>query len=138
MRYFTTKLRNRRNLAFEVDFWDAYPDIMSTFLTLEDAASDSSVAAVITFMKTNNSCAGLSTLGHQILKLKDLKGLLLTFFCFMLGTTRNEKGDAVDSSILQWKPKSQHWDGEGHCFDRRRTFDPRELVSGPALGSTKI
>lgn len=48
-----------------VDFWDAYPDIMSTFLTLEDAASDSSVAAVITFMKTNNSCTGLSTLGDE-------------------------------------------------------------------------
>ena len=91
------KLRNRGDLASEVDFWDAYPDIMSTFLTLEDAASDSSVAAVITFMKTNNSCAGLSTLGPQTERVVDL-------FLFILGT-RNEKGDAVDSSILPWKPK---------------------------------
>lgn len=124
------KLRNRGDLASEVDFWDAYPDIMSTFLTLEDAASDSSVAAVITFMKTNNSCAGLSTLGPQTERVVDL-------FWFMLGT-RNEKGDAVDLSILPWKPKTHEWDGEGHCVDRRRTFDPRELVSWPALGSTKI
>ena len=105
---------------------------MSEFLTLEDAASDANVAAVVTFMQTNNSCAGLSTLGHQS------ERVVVDVFCWvMLGTTRNEMGDAVDSSILQWKHKTQQW-GEGHCVDRRRTFEPRELVFGPALGSTKM
>lgn len=44
-------------------FWDAYPAIMSTFLNLEDAASDANVSALVTFMKANNSCAGFADAG---------------------------------------------------------------------------
>eukprot|EP00435_Cladocopium_sp_Y103_P070101 s393_g34.t1 len=51
------------------DFWDAYPDIMSTYLNLEDAASDAQVAALVTLMKANNSCAGFADAGAEPLSL---------------------------------------------------------------------
>ena len=51
--------------ASEEDFWGAYPDIISTYLNLEDAASDANVAALVTLMKANNSCAGLANAGAE-------------------------------------------------------------------------
>ena len=38
---------------------------MSTYLNLEDAASDVNVAALVTLMKANNSCAGLADAGAE-------------------------------------------------------------------------
>lgn len=51
--------------ASEEDFWGAYPDIMSTYLNLEDASSDANVAALVTLMKANNSCAGFANAGAE-------------------------------------------------------------------------
>lgn len=51
----------------EVGFWEDYPGIMASYLTLEDASSDPNVTKIVNMMVQNNSCALLSELGpHTI------------------------------------------------------------------------
>ncbi|CAK9099102.1 unnamed protein product [Durusdinium trenchii] len=48
-----------------VGFWEDYPGIMASYLTLEDASSDPNVTKIVNMMVQNNSCALLSELGFE-------------------------------------------------------------------------